>query len=73
MFTVDTTRGNSVTQNCSYIQNPGFPATSNAVTALSYTVNKCDPGTIADIVAMICSAQPFHVSNLYRYTKRTIA
>ena len=31
-------------QNCSYIQNPGFPAGSTATTALTYTVSKVSSG-----------------------------
>jgi len=33
--------GSTVTQNCSYIQNPSFPSAYAATTALSYTIAKC--------------------------------
>ncbi len=31
-------------QNCSYIQNPGFPAASTTTNAISFTVTKCAAG-----------------------------
>ncbi len=40
VFTVSTT-GSSITQNCSYIQNPGFPTAVMGGTAVTYTINKC--------------------------------
>ena len=36
--------GSTVTQNCSYIQNPSFPSAYAATTALSYTIAKCAAG-----------------------------
>ena len=40
------TSGNGrLNQNCSYIQNPGFPsAVADAATALTYTVTRCSNG-----------------------------
>ena len=36
-----TESGGTINQNCTYIQNPGFPSTYSATTALTYTVDKC--------------------------------
>ena len=36
--------GGTITQNCTYIQNPGFPSVYGATTAVSYTIQKCAPG-----------------------------
>ena len=33
--------GSTITQNCTYIQNPGFPSTYTSTTSLTYTVSKC--------------------------------
>jgi len=41
VFTVSTC-GSSVSQNCSYIQNPKYPTAYTATTSCSYTVRKCD-------------------------------
>ena len=40
LFTVSSS-GSTITQNCTYIQNPGFPSTYTSTTALTYTVSKC--------------------------------
>ena len=40
IFVISTT-GSTVTQNCSYVQNPGFPSALTAVTPLEFTINKC--------------------------------
>merc|ERR1719367_864222 len=40
LFVVSTT-GATIEQNCTYIQNPGFPSTLSDSTSLSYTVKKC--------------------------------
>ena len=34
----------TISQNCSYIQNPGFPTALAGGSAVSYTVNKCNDG-----------------------------
>merc|ERR1711981_280804 len=31
----------TISQNCTYIQNPSYPAVYSATTSLSYTINKC--------------------------------
>ena len=36
------TCGATVSQNCSYIKNPNFPAAYTATAACSYTIQKCD-------------------------------
>ena len=43
LFVVSTT-GATIEQNCTYIQNPGFPSTLSDSTSLSYTVKKCSCG-----------------------------
>lgn len=45
----------SVSQNCTYIQNPGYPSPLTTTTSLSYTVNKCSPSmntynSVCDVV-----------------------
>ena len=35
------TGGSEVSENCSYIQNPGFPSAYTETTALTYTIKKC--------------------------------
>ena len=34
----------TISQNCSYIQNPGFPTALAGGSAVSYTINKCNDG-----------------------------
>ena len=34
--------GSTITQNCSYIRNPSYPAGYDGTSALSFTVQKCD-------------------------------
>ncbi len=36
--------GRTVRQNCTYVQNPDFPAASNSSGPLKYTVKKCTSG-----------------------------
>merc|ERR1712061_6687 len=38
---VVTSTATSISQNCTYIQNPSYPAVYSATTALTYTINKC--------------------------------
>jgi len=38
---ISSTSGATLSQNCSYIQNPGFPTAYAATTALSFTIAKC--------------------------------
>ena len=40
LFTVSST-GSTINQNCTYLQNPGFPSTYTSTTSLTYTVAKC--------------------------------
>ncbi len=40
MFVLSGTTG-TVTQNCTYIQNPGFPSSLTTTDSISYTVQKC--------------------------------
>ncbi len=32
----------TISQNCTYLQNPGFPSTYTDTTAITYTIQKCD-------------------------------
>ena len=34
--------GSTISQNCSYIKNPGYPNAYTDTTACSYTISKCD-------------------------------
>ena len=36
------TCGASISVNCSYIKNPGFPSAFTSTSGCSYTINKCD-------------------------------
>ena len=36
--------GVQVTENCTYIRNPGFPEASTDITTCKFTVQKCDTG-----------------------------
>ncbi len=36
-----TSTNDQISQNCTYLQNPGFPSATTDATALSWTVNKC--------------------------------
>lgn len=38
---IHTAGGSTVSQNCSYIQNPSYPSAYTATTALTYTIAKC--------------------------------
>jgi len=40
LFTVQTA-SQEINQNCTYIQNPGFPSAYTETTALTYTIRKC--------------------------------
>ena len=40
---VITDGSSTITQNCTYIQNPGFPSVYSSTTGLTYTVSKCTP------------------------------
>ncbi len=39
MFIINT--ATTVSENCTYIQNPNFPAGDTSATGYSYTINKC--------------------------------
>jgi len=39
--------GVQVTENCTYIRNPGFPEASTDITTCKFTVQKCDTGVCA--------------------------
>ena len=41
---ITSTSGATVSQNCSYIQNPNFPSAYASETAISFTVTKCSSG-----------------------------
>ena len=41
---ITSTSGATVSQNCSYIQNPNFPSAYGSETAISFTVSKCATG-----------------------------
>ena len=43
VFTLSGTSG-TVTQNSTYIQNPGYPSSYGTSSAVQYTVNKCSSG-----------------------------
>ena len=43
LFTYSTS-GTTIKQNCSYIQNPGFPSVYTTTTALTYKVSKLQSG-----------------------------
>ncbi len=36
------TTGTTITQNCTYLQNPGFPTGYTTATSVTYTIAKCD-------------------------------
>ena len=40
VFTISAS-GSTTSENCSYIQNPSFPAIYSETSSLTYTVNKC--------------------------------
>ncbi len=44
MFTLKD--GSAISQNCTYIQNPSFPNADTSANAITYTVNKCNDGTV---------------------------
>ncbi len=44
VFILTGTGSTTVTQNCTYIQNTGFPSALTGTTAVSYTVQKCSCG-----------------------------
>ena len=43
IFLVSAT-GSTISQNCSYIRNPGYPSAYTSTSSVSYTINKCSPG-----------------------------
>ena len=52
--------GATISQNCSYIRNPSYPSAYTDTTALSFTVQKCDPSKnsyklLSFICLMFCS------------------
>ena len=42
--------GVQVTENCTYIRNPGFPEASTDITTCKFTVQKCDSGLYFNII-----------------------
>merc|ERR1712018_1101276 len=44
---ITSTSGATVSQNCSYIQNPNFPSAYASETAISFTVTKCSSDVCA--------------------------
>ncbi len=48
VFIVDGENGDTqVNENCTYIQNPGFPSVTSDTAGITYTVNRCSQGTHA--------------------------
>ncbi len=45
VFIVNAAGGGTVSQNCTYIQNEGYPSALTGTTAQTYTVQKCSSGT----------------------------
>ena len=41
-----TDAGREITENCTYIQNPGFPAVTTETNALTFNVRKCSDGKV---------------------------
>ncbi len=41
---VTSTSGSTITQNCTYIQNPGYPSAYGGTSSVSYTIQKCSSG-----------------------------
>ncbi len=44
LFILDGTGTTAINQNCTYIQNPGFPSEYADVNDLSFTINRCSNG-----------------------------
>ncbi len=47
-----TASGSAIAQNCSYIQNPGFPSAYTGTNAISYTIQKCSTGRTLQYMKM---------------------
>lgn len=47
--------GGTISQNCTYVQNPGFPSTYGDTAELTYTVYKCSAGK-----EMVCLVAAYH-------------
>ena len=45
VFIINSATSTTVSQNCTYLQNPSFPGTDTA-NAPTYTVQKCSNGTM---------------------------
>ena len=48
VFTVSAS-GSTITQNCTYIRNPGYPNNYGETTAASYTIQKCSCSKFLEI------------------------
>ena len=44
LFILDGTGTTAISQNCTYVQNPGFPSAYSDTAAISFTVNRCSNG-----------------------------
>ena len=36
--------GSTISQNCTYIRNPGFPTAYSSTSSVTYTISKCISG-----------------------------
>ena len=59
------TCGSTISQNCSYIKNPGFPTAYTSTTQCSYTIQKCDSCKYSQKYGN--GAQEYTSSNSVRY------
>jgi hypothetical protein len=50
------TNGGTVSQNCTYIQNPGFPSSYGSTSAINYMVTKSSSGTQLSFPSFFVSA-----------------
>ena len=42
-----TSTSTTISENCTYIQNPSYPSVYSATSALTYTINKCSASVCA--------------------------
>ena len=59
-----TATSTTIDQNCTYIQNPSFPAVYSAATALAYTINKCS----SDVCSVRLDFETFQVKVLWGFS-----
>ena len=53
VFTISSATGGTVSQNSTYLQNPGYPSALTSTSAISYTINKQSSGTIFNSVVFL--------------------